>query len=241
MQLRRSTQHLLAATAAASALVLSACGDADEPGRESVATDGVAADPTDRATAIPADFPLDAYLDEPPVDDGEQTVDGPGPRADGARALTACGRPLPFPAGGQAADDQLSYAVASVEGYDGRTLRLYPTAAEASEVVEQVRAGLDGCERDGGGDGLSDRLFATYDEAVTGADSITFGWTYEETEGVGSPAGQLLTVARVGRAVLTVEWSGEGGADTWRALAPRQVDLVGLVTGPMCVFADAGC
>jgi hypothetical protein len=246
MKIRRSTQHVLAATVAAAALALTACSDT-EPVSETAATDGVAADvaPTTDAsgpaTMIPADFPLDAHLGRPPADDGEQTVQGPARDVVGARALTACGTPLSFPDGDRVdPEHELGYAVTSIEGYDGRTLQVFPSAQKAEALLEHLRSDLKGCGRDSGGDGLSDRLFATYD-GETGDDSVTFGWTYEVTDGVGAPAGQLNTVARVGTAVVTVEWSSEGSAEYFAASVSRQQQLVALIAEDMCVFTDAGC
>ncbi|KAA1421194.1 hypothetical protein F0U44_02465 [Nocardioides humilatus] len=234
MLIRRSTQHLLAATVAASALALTGCGGTDPESKTDVLDpvvqdDPTTPEPTEPTDGIPADFPLDAALDDPPVDDGEQTVDGPASTADGAHPLTACGRDVPFPTsdGADPAFD-LSYSVSSVEGYDGRTVHAYPTRGKATQAMTDVLVALEGCARDDGGDGLSDRVFASY-ASDAGDESISFGWTYEQEDGVGAPAGQLFTVARSGRLVLTVEWSSEGSADYRAAAVTDQLALVDLI------------
>jgi len=187
-------------------------------------------------TTIPDDFPLGLALSEPP--DGDVRS---GPEVAGVDAETICGADLALPnAGRPDPEHELGYAVSDVEGYDGRTIHAYPTAQDAVDQMELLRSQVQGCDRDSGGDGLSDRLWRLFN-SDTGYDSVTFGWTYEVKSGVGAPAGRLYTVIRVGNAVLAVEWAGEYSADYQADAAPNQVELAKLIAAEMCVFAAAGC
>lgn len=194
------------------------------------------------ATTIPDGFPLDLALGDPPVADGETRVDGPSASTPGAKPETACGVALAFPnAGSPDPDHELGYAVTSIEGYDGRTIRAYPTAQDAVDQMDLLRSQVQGCSRDSGGDGLSDRIWRTFN-ADTGYDTLTFGWYYEATEFQGATAGALYTVSRVGNAVLVLDWTGEYSADTQRDQAPDQVELAQRIGDQMdCDFSADGC
>lgn len=203
----------------------------DDPGPDLSAPAGT--------TTIPDAFPLDRALDEPPVADSDTQVAGPDGTVDGVRPQTACGEPLSMPGRGDPAD-RLGYSVSTIGGYDGRTLETYPTVQDALDRMEQLRAQLQGCERDDEGDGLSARLWESH-SSDTGYESVTFGWTYEATEFQAASAGQLYTVVRVGNAILALEWGSEGSAQSQVDLAPDQVQLAKLIAAEMCVFAAAGC
>ena len=193
------------------------------------------------ATTVPEGFPLDLAVGEPPVEDSETTIEGPAADVEGIRAQTACGSTLAIPnAGDPDPDHELGYATSTVGGYEGRTIRAYPSVQDALEQMTLLRSQLQGCARDSDGDSLSDRLWRTF-SSDTGYDSVTFGYTYEIKDGVGAPAGQLYTVVRVGSAVLAVEWSGEYSAEYQSAAAPDQVELARLMAADMCVFTVDGC
>jgi hypothetical protein len=206
---------------------------------------GAPADPgsdlTDPAgtTAIPADFPLDLALGEPPAEDSETTISGPEADVDGVRPQTACGETLSMP-GSSDPEDQLGYSVSTIGGYDGRTIETHATVQDAIDRMDQLRAEVQGCDRDNEGDGLSDRLWESFN-SDTGYDSMTFGWTYEATEFQGPTAGQLYSVVRVANAILAIEWGSEGSAQSQVDSAPNQVELAQLIAAEMCVFAEAGC
>lgn len=192
-------------------------------------------------TTVPPDFPIDLALSEPPVEDDETTIDGPGPDAAGASALTMCGDEVPLPDDENGEPErELSYSVSTIGGYDGRTIHAYPTVQEAIDQMEQVRARVQGCDRDDGGDGLSDRLFRTFN-SNTGYDSVTFDWYYEATDNQPAVAGQLYTVLRVGNAIVTLEWGSEGSAQSQADAAPDQVELARMMAAEMCIFQQAGC
>jgi hypothetical protein len=190
-------------------------------------------------TAIPDGFPLGLALSEPPVEDSETTVDGPAADVEGVRPQTACGADLSMPEGIDA-EHQLGYAISTIGGYDGRTIHAHPTVQDALDQMDLLRSQLQGCDRDNEGDGLSDRVWESFN-SDTGYDSITFGWTYEATEFQGPAAGQVYTVVRVGNAILAVEWGSEGSAQSQVDSAPNQVELAQLIADEMCIFAVAGC
>jgi hypothetical protein len=190
-------------------------------------------------TAIPADFPLDLALGEPPAEDSETTISGPEADVDGVRPQTACRDTLSMP-GSSDPEDQLGYSISSIGGYDGRTIETHATVQDAIDRMDQLRAELQGCDRDNEGDGLSDRLWESFN-SDTGYDSMTFGWTYEATEFQGPTAGQLYSVVRVANAILAIEWGSEGSAQSQVDSAPNQVELAQLIAAEMCVFAEAGC
>ena len=153
-----------------------------------------------------------------------------------------CGADLTFPHSGSTDvdSDDLAYSVSSVEGYDGRTVRAYPTAQDAVDQMQELRGQVQDCDRDSGGDGLSDRLWRSF-PSDTGYDSISFGYTYEVQDNVGASAGQLYTVVRVGNAILAVEWGGEYSAEFQAASVADQLDVVRLIAAEMCIFTAGGC
>jgi hypothetical protein len=196
-------------------------------------------------TAIPAGFPLDLAVGEPPVEDSETTVDGPDVEVAGVRAQTACGSALAMPGADvpdlpNAPEDRLGYSISTIGGYDGRTIETHATVQDAIDRMDQLRAEIQGCDRDNDGDGLSDRLWESFN-SDTGYDSMTFGWTYEATEFQGPTAGQLYSVVRVGNAILAIEWGSEGSAQSQVDSAPNQVELAQLIAAEMCIFQEAGC
>jgi hypothetical protein len=202
-------------------------------------------DPTGPAgtTTVPAGFPLDLVLDgAPPVGDSETTVEGPSSDAEGVGPQTICGvgGALPDYASRPKGTDDLNYSVSTFEGYQGRTLRAFPTVQEAVDTMELLRDQVAACDRDRTETSLTDRLWRTFG-SETGYDSVTFGYTYEVESGVGAPAGQLYTAIRVGNAILALEWSGEYSAEYQATAAPDQVELARALAAEMCVFAEAGC
>jgi hypothetical protein len=217
---------------------LEGAGTAGDPG------DPNASDPAAPAgtTTIPDGFPLDLSLGDPPVADSETTIDGPSADTPGANPETACGVDLAFPnAGSPDPDHELGYSVSSLEGYDGRTIHAYPTAQEAVDQMDLLRSQIQGCSRDSAGDGLSDRIWRTFN-ADTGYDTLTFGWYYEATEFQGATAGSLYTVSRVGNAILVLDWGGEYSADAQKDQAPDQVELAQRIGDEMdCDFSADGC
>ena len=83
----------------------------------------------------------------PPVEDSETTIEGPGPDVEGVRAQTACGATLSMPnAGDPDPEHELGYSVAALVGYEGRTLRAYPTVQDAVDQMADLRADLQGCD-----------------------------------------------------------------------------------------------
>ncbi len=206
---------------------------------------GGAADPTPdlsdpaEVTTVPADFPLDLALGEPPVEDSETTIEGPAADVEGVLPQTACGVDLAMP-GSVDPEHQSGYSVSTIGGYDGRTIHAYPTVQDALDQMAALRSQVQGCDSDNEGDGLSNRVWETFN-SDTGYDSMTFGWTYEATEFQGPVAGQLYTVVRLGNAILAVEWGSEGSAQSQRDAAPNQVELAQLIGSEMCVFSVEGC
>ncbi|MEZ0579458.1 hypothetical protein [Nocardioides sp. MH1] len=195
-----------------------------------------------RTSTVPSDFPLDLALGAPPADDGETSVSGPGPDIAGAEQETACGTVLTFPSSGTPDPaHELGYAVSGIEGYDGRTIHAYANAQDALDHMAQLRDQLQGCATDSAGDGLSDRIWRSFN-SDTGYDSVTFGWYYEATANQGATAGNLFTVERVGNAIVTIQWGGEYSADTQAANAPDQVELAQRIGDQMdCDFSADGC
>ena len=182
-----------------------------------------------------------SYIGAPAVPDSETTIEGPGSGVEGVRAQTACGATLPMPSAADPdLEHEMGYSVSAIEGFEGRTLRAYPTVQDAVDRMAELRADLQGCDRDNDGDGLSDRLWRTFNND-TGYDSETFGYTYEIKDGVGAPAGQLYTVLRVGNAILAIEWSGEYSAEYQEEAAPDQVELAQIIGNDMCLFSVKGC
>ncbi|KAA1427256.1 hypothetical protein [Nocardioides antri] len=192
-------------------------------------------------TTIPDGFPLGLAISEPPEEDGGTNVAGPGAEVAGVRAQTACGTPLAMPnAGSPDPEHELGYSVSDIEGYDGRTIRAYPTVEAALDEMASLRAAVQGCNRDDDGDGRSDRRWRTF-SSDTGYDSVTFGYTYDGTDDVGAPAGQLYTVVRVGNAILAIEWAGEYSAELMADSASTQVQIARGIGAEMCVFTVDGC
>lgn len=222
------------------AVVLAGCGDrgvrgADAAGPASAPTStrNPATNPTTspNASGIPDDFPLAEGL----VADGDITVTTPRRDVKGIGLDPTCwGRVWPG-----AAVDRLVVEQVGPELGLTRELAVYPDAATATAVVEQVRADAARCHR----------LPATSESAAMDVtplghdDTGDVGATtsFAETMAGGQPGGSLFILTRVGRAVLAVEHGGEwtrGTADLGaRDLQRADRDLV----DRLCLFSGPGC
>lgn len=211
-------------------------GDGEAPAspQEPVADDPD--DPTSAAGSggalrIPDDFPLDAGSLDLTGDGGEIT----GPARDIAGVGLATG-----PCGAAGLDvvpsvDRLAFTSTGPEATDVRELRVYASADHALDVVQQLRVAAGECTTDTTPQGGAIR-WARFDDAATGWDSVSFGYTHEE--GLG---GSLFHVVRVGPAVLALRQDGEWSAASMGDGVSGLTAIADRIAPEMCVFTADGC
>lgn len=159
-----------------------------------VFTDAGCAAPDAPTSGIPDDFPLDLESD---YFQAEETV---GPNRD-------AGLSDPHPCdkmgiASEKASDRLGLELHGVDFTDLREVRLFADTDTAAAVMRAIRSAIDSCPQSPNGDGLT-RAYAQI-EADTGYASYSFSDTVKPM------GGAIYQYTRVGRAILTVVWSGEG-------------------------------
>jgi hypothetical protein len=177
-------------------------------------------------TQIPRDFPLDrgAFIWEGGGSEGR--VLGPGPDVDISRAA---------PCGVDALRsdntlDRLGYETTAPEFADRRELLLFDDERVAEEAISAARRAVEDCPTETLDDGI--KLTWQTDTADTGQDSVTF------SQGVAGQVrgGATYQYTRVGRAVLVIEWAGEGGGDV-----AEQTAITLQIAPAMCIFSTSPC
>ncbi|WP_183095872.1 hypothetical protein [Nocardioides stalactiti] len=255
MTIRRTTQHLLAATVAASAFSLAACGGADpEPetgaidpvSQEDDGTPPVPDEPTTPLTTIPDDA---EGSDEPDVEAGVVTRipdgiplgqdlwDGRGdggeyhptpyhPAADEERwPIAPCGVEV-WPRPDTV--EELWAWATGPEYADRRAIVTLPSVDSAVAALADIRAALEACPEDG-------TLVWTPHAIDTGYDSVVFSLSYD------SLGLHTYLVTRVANAILLTDRYGEGHISYAEEGARAQVGLTRTLASYLCVFSEAGC
>ena len=226
MLLRRSTQHLLAAAFAASALLLTACGD--EPAAErSAASDPTGTpEPSDvpprGPTVVPDDFPLTSGW---PESDGssEYRLSGPSRDTQGMVAagdLTACDVSVEA---GDAADrltTRLSWGSAAYT----REIQLFADPAAADGFAASARAVYTACPTNDQ-DGTPPTFTTEVGRGSLGDQSLVIT---RSSDGVGRV---VIHVVRIGNAVVVDLASDEGTGSTVMDLATETRENLADVTG----------
>jgi hypothetical protein len=222
---RRTRRNALATTGAVAAIAAIATpfaflGGGSDPRPAPPATSST------ELTQIPKDFPLDrdAFVWDGGGSEGH--VLGPGADVDISRAAP-CG------VDGLRSDhtlDRLGYETTGPEFADRRELLLFDDEQVAENAVSAVRRAVQDCPSDALEDGI--KLTWQTVAADTGQDSVTF------SQGV---AGQVMGGAtyqytRVGRAVLMVQWGGEGGGQP-----AEQTAITKQIVPAMCIFSEGPC
>ncbi|MDO7867572.1 DUF4232 domain-containing protein [Nocardioides jiangxiensis] len=173
------------------------------------------------AASIPDDFPLGLGAQDY-GSDGH--VEGPGRDVAGPTPTPCDADPL----GSSPSTDRLGFANIAVEFEDYRHLSLYEDEQAAREVMQAARDAVAACPTE-----AFDSMTLTWwsRTADTGYESQTFSQGVRNAIG-----GTTYQLTRVGRAVLTVAFSGEGVA------APRELTAITRQIAPhMCVFTAGGC
>ncbi|MGA8245633.1 MAG: hypothetical protein WB797_01895 [Nocardioides sp.] len=240
----RSLVHpatLVALLAVVLAVVLAGCGDhrqsASGPGSATSTPTGTPTPTTStsttqpNATGIPDDFPLAHGL----AAGGDTTVSAPKRGVPGIRLQQVCWRDAwPGPAVDRLVVEQLGPELGVT-----RELAVYPDAATASAVAEQVRVDAAHCHRLPATAGEAAMDVTLHGDADAGVPHVVA--SFSETLTGGQPGGSVLVFTRVGRAVLAVVDSGEWTRDS-AAAGVRQVERADRVlVARMCVFTHAGC
>jgi hypothetical protein len=193
--------------------------------------------PTPTATAspnaarLPDDFPLALGL----VADGDTTVTTPQRDVRGIALQPLCwGGAWPG-----AAVDRLVVQQVGPELGVTRELALYPDAATAEAVSEQVRVDAAHCHRLPGTSKQAAMDVVLQRDVDTGVADVAA--SFSETLTGGQPGGSVFLFTQVGRAILAVEDSGEwtraSAVDGARDLERAERDLV----ARLCVFRHTGC
>jgi hypothetical protein len=225
-----------AAPVALLAVVLAGCGDhtqssAGRPPTTSAPTSTAPSTSSPDAAGIPDAFPLAQGL----VADGDSTVSTPKHDVKGVSLQRACwGRAWPG-----AAVDRLVVQETGPELGLTRELALYPDAATAAAVGEQIRLDADHCHRlpaTSGEAALDVRPWGDVDTRLPHIEA-----SFSQTLSGGQPGGSVFVFTRVGRAILAIEdsgeWTRETAVDGIRHLERTDRGLV----ARMCVFTHAGC
>lgn len=179
-----------------------------------------------RPTRIPDDFPLDrasGYLEG-------ATKIGPSREA---------GMEYPLPCGrtgieSRPAADQLRFEMQGEEFVDRRELRTFDNQATASAVMAEIEKSVDACPLERSGSGR--------EQAWTPLRAETGLATYSFSRTVQPMGGAIYQYTRVGRAILTVVWSGEGTTPEGARRDIGELSRITTAIAPeMCIWSDAGC
>lgn len=222
------------------AIVVAGCGDQASSGSgqaptTSAPTSARTSTPTPTASpdahGIPDGFPLAQGL----IADGETTVTTPQRDVRGIDLEPMCwGGAWPG-----AAVDRLVVQQVGPELGVTRELAVYPDAATAEAVGEQVRVDAAHCHRLPATSKRAAMDVTPYGDVDTGVAHVAA--SFSETLAGGQPGGSVFVFTQVGRAILAVEDSGEwtrvSAVDGVRDLERTDRDLV----ARLCVFRDAGC
>jgi hypothetical protein len=211
------------------AIVLAGCGGQSSPDQgEEPTKSAPSPTPTPNAAAIPDDFPLAQGL----VADGDTRVTAPRRDVKGVSLQPKCwGGAWPG-----AAVDRLVVQQVGPELGVTRELAVYPDAATAEAVAEQVRVRAARCHRlPAASDGPAMDVTV---ERTPGADPTV---SFAETLTGGQPGGSVFVFTQVGRAILAVEDSGEWTRDSAVAGARDEERHGRALVARLCVFRDAGC
>ena len=221
-------------------VVLTGCGDQSrsDSGR-APATSGPTSTRTStptptsspNAAGIPDDFPLAQGL----IADGDTTVTTPQRDVKGIGLERMCwGSAWPG-----AAVDRLVVQQVGPELGVTRELAVYPDAATAAAVGEQVRVDAAHCHRLPATSERAAMDVTLHGDVDTGVAHVVA--SFSETLSGGQPGGSVFVLTRVGRAILAVEdsgeWTGDSAVDGTRHLERADRDLV----ARLCVFGAAGC
>jgi hypothetical protein len=220
-------------------LVLAGCGDhgssdsgrtATTPAPTPTGTSTPSQTPPD-AGAIPDDFPLAQGL----TADGDLTVTTPRRGVKGIGLQHRCWRDA-WPG---ASVDRLVVQQTGPELGVTRELAVYPDAATAAAVGEQVRLDAAHCHRLPATSRGAALDVTSYRDVDTGVAHIEA--SFSETLAGGQPGGSVFVFTRFGRAILAVEdsgeWIHETAGDGIRHLERADRGVV----ARMCVFTRAGC
>lgn len=237
----------LAAVAAATALLLGACGDdRADTGAAAPAASTPSASPTTTTAPttvaptqpeptlgpIPADFPLDLDLRADPADGGGR--EGPSTQAQGWPPTDVCGTRV-WPPGD--VRGRLAVSGWGPEYADVRELVLLADAEAADAALTALEQVVSTCGSDPNplAPQESRRVWQVLG-TDTGYSATTFAQTYDD--GLG---GAVVQVTRVADALLLVGHSGELSTETVRASAVDLSRVSRTIAAQMCVFAEAGC
>ncbi len=242
---------ILAATAAACALLLTACGDADTPSDKSSAADPASHTETSPAesesteappstgttgttgtaparvvTTIPDEIPLGMDLWDARGDGGEYHAVPyrPAPDEQGS-SIDPCGTAV-WPLGGTL-DEQWAWATGP-EYADRREVVTLPSVDAAVDALEAIRQAVEACPTD-------EKLVWSNHDLDTGYDSVTFSLSYD------SLGLRTYLVTRVANAVLLTDVYGEGHISHAEDSAVARIALTQTLAPYLCVFAAARC
>jgi hypothetical protein len=223
---RRARRNALMATGAVAAIAAIATpfaflGGGSEPHPTPPATSST------ELTQIPPDFPLGRGAQDFGTDG---TTQGPG-KGVGVAYPTPCGT---IGVETEPAIDRLGFRLDAPEFIDRRELVTFADEAAAERAMAAIKSGVTGCpsETHGGG------FVRTWTEltASTGQPSVSFAETVEPM------GGTVYQYTRVGNAILTVQWSGEGWTPTG---AQRDIGELSAITKQivpaMCIFSAGPC
>ena len=182
---------------------------------------------------IPDDFPLAQGL----IADRDNKVTAPKRHVHGVDLGPRCWGGT-WPGG---AVDRLVVQQVGPELSVTRELAVYPDAATAAAVADQVRVKAAHCRRLAATAGQPAMDVRVLGHRNTGPGSAHVAASFAATAADGQPGGAVFVFTRVGRAILAVEdggeWTRGSVASGARHLERTDRDLV----GRLCLFRRAGC
>ncbi|RHW28865.1 hypothetical protein D0Z08_03205 [Nocardioides immobilis] len=213
MKVRRSTQHLLAATFAAAALVLAACGDDPSVGDSSASDPVTIPEPSDDPTgtppasgptAIPDDFPLTSGW---PEDDGssEYRLTEPSPDNEG---MVAAGDLAACDTSADAGDpvDRLTTRLSWGSAGYAREIQLFADPTAAEQFVDSVRDVYRACPTSDQ-NGTPPTYTTEVNQGALGEHSLVIT---RVSDGIGRA---VIQVVRIGNAVVVDALGDEADPD----------------------------
>lgn len=150
---------------------------------------------------LPDDLPLDLGMDR---DDADATVTGPGREVAGVSFAEVCD-PDPTVWPGPAVDRVTAVETGPEYGFVREAL-LYPSAADAADALDRVRALVEGCPT------VEGRVYSLLEP--TAAETLTVGLHY--TQGLG---GTVWTLVQHDDVVLVLSDSGEASEESLPGMA----------------------
>jgi hypothetical protein len=178
-------------------------------------------------TSIPADFPLSDGFPEPAE---RRTASLPNMKPNCGTFLT-----------GLTADNLVVSHAGESEGRAQRELILFSFETSAKAAMDQARAGVDACLREGSSGDGTEAIYATVPVDFGTEDSFAWSQQFRDDGGLLSQL-TLVLVARTGNAVyIESSYTAAGGDEVVAAETERLTQNSNVPLQSLCLFAANPC